>query len=722
MKRIRKITRHTLKFFIIPLVILVAVCVGSASALFYFYPKDKVLAIVTSTAEKTLKRKVTAGDIRYSLGGVRLSNVVILNSMDPADSALIKIGRLGLRFDLWSIITSRFEIKHLQIDDMDLVLSYDGTKWNLEALLNDLKSDAAQKRKDRKQKKKSADTSSTLNTIGFDNASITLESSPAVIKPLVGKYRFNGIVDISSPDEVLVKKFLVELPERRGEIESAAVKIFPLDADFAVTGDVQLNGASMNWLYRWGGLDFLPYSEVTGKINSLSVTSRGLSGNIIGTTRLKNRAAVNLNGAFKAGFRPFSLTISDAAVTTGGSSVYLKVLTVGRGTLPSFTAEKIDAQLEEIGPVIPFFPPVLYGHVEGNVVSDRLVFTGKITAKDVGVDREKKLVSGFSGTFDVTKNSFRAENIPVRIMSNDAVISAAAPEDFMKDIAVNLKIAYLDLSPKSAAENGGKKTDSGTNGETASAPESVSIPALPLRLRGAVEIGQLRKNGYDLRNIETVYECAGKKLSVPRYRFSMLDAQVTGSANVELSSSPLVETKVSIDELKVQNISSIYKQFEGRIYGNAKARLSLSFRPAEKNAIDTVTGSCEFAVTGGKVANTGIQNALGIWLDSLKYKLKDLEFNTISGSVAVDRGNVDIKSLIFNSPDVRVMVDGEILKRTELSAKLVLEFNSNFIQDIPNPAVALIQINGYKKGKWYTIPRQVKGNIPEGKYDTSEIK
>ena len=57
-----------------------------------------------------------------------------------------------------------------------------------------------------------------------------------------------------------------------------------------------------------------------------------------------------------------------------------------------------------------------------------------------------------------------------------------------------------------------------------------------------------------------------------------------------------------------------------------------------------------------------------------------------------------------------------------LVQQIRLEFNSNFIQDIPNPAVALIQINGYKKGKWYTIPRQVKGNIPEGKYDTSEIK
>ena len=202
----------------------------------------------------------------------------------------------------------------------------------------------------------------------------------------------------------------------------------------------------------------------------------------------------------------------------------------------------------------------------------------------------------------------------------------------------------------------------------------------------------------------------------------MLDAQITGSANIDLSASPLVETKLSIDDLKVQNISSLYKQAEGRIFGNARARLDLSFRPTDKNPIDTITGSCEFAVTGGKVANTGVQNALGIWLDSLKYKLKDLEFNTISGSVAVDRGNVDIRSLIFNSPDIRIMVDGKILRRTDLSAKLMLEFNSTFIQDIPNPAVALIQINGYKKGKWYTIPRQVKGNISEGKYDTSEIK
>ena len=725
MKRIKKITRHTLKFFIIPLAILIVICVGTASAVFYFYPKDKVLKIVTAKAEEMLKRKVTAGEINYSLAGVRLSNVVILNSMDSADSALIKIGRLGLRFDLLSIITKKFEIKHLQIDDMDLVLSHNGTVWNLESLLNDLKSGPVRRRKEGKTKKDEKDTS-TILTIGFDNAAVTLESAPSAIEFLKGKYLFNGVVDVSDPDAIFVRSFTVVLPENRGELESSEIKVFPLDRNFAVTGDVQLNNATMGWLYKRGGID-LPYMEVTAKINGLSVTSSDLRGTLTGTTRLKNRAAVNLTTGFKARFSPFLLTMNDSHVKTGSSEAHLRQLTAGKGIYPSFSSDSINGRLEEIGPVIPYFPVGIFGHAEGNLDCDNLVFTGRLALRDLGFDRDRKLVSGISGTLNVSRNSFKVENLPAKILSNDAVISVAAPSDLLKDIAVNAKINMLDF---------GSGEKNGTNGESAAAQETGNgadskaknsqqpgLPTLPLKVRGALEIGRVKKNGYELKDVEASFDYSGTKILIPRCRFSILDAMVMGSGTVYQSGSSLqVDTKASIDGLKVQNLGTISKEIEGRLYGNAKARVSLSFRPGEGNIADTLQGSCDFLITNGKVANTGVQNALGIWLDSLKYKLKDLEFNTISGSVSADRGNLDIKTLIFNSPDIRVMVNGDVRKKTDLNAKLVLEFNSSFLQDVPNPAVAMIQISGYKKGKWYTIPRSVKGNISEGKYETSEIK
>ena len=189
MKLIKKITRHTLKFFVIPLAAILVVGAGSAAALFYFYPKDKVLTIVTSSAEKILKRKVTAGDIRYSLRGVKVSRVVILNSMDPADQPLIQVGSIGLKFNLLSLLHNKFELSDLEINDLDLVISYQDGKWNLQSLLDDIRSG-----------KSESGVSTTLKTIGFENASIHLQSTPDFLRHLIGKYLWTGTVDITKKD------------------------------------------------------------------------------------------------------------------------------------------------------------------------------------------------------------------------------------------------------------------------------------------------------------------------------------------------------------------------------------------------------------------------------------------------------------------------------------------------------------------------------------------
>ena len=174
-------------------------------------------------------------------------------------------------------------------------------------------------------------------------------------------------------------------------------------------------------------------------------------------------------------------------------------------------------------------------------------------------------------------------------------------------------------------------------------------------------MGHLKKDNLDFKNIECAYDLSGKMLSLPRLRFEFLDATVSGSASADLAGkTPVVDTKMAFDNLKIQNLSTIEKELTGRLFGNAKGRIAVSFTPLADNPAESIKGTCDVAVTNGKVANTGIQDALGVWLDPLKYKLKDLEFNTISGNFQMDKGNVGVKTLIFNSPDIRVMVDGDV--------------------------------------------------------------
>ena len=204
----------------------------------------------------------------------------------------------------------------------------------------------------------------------------------------------------------------------------------------------------MGWLYKWGGLDFLPYDTVTGKITGVHVTANNLGGTFSGASRMTNKAAVTAKGSFTANISPVLLTISDAQAKTGRSIVHIRSLTAGRNRLPSFSANGIDAWVEEIAPMIPYFPNGLFGHIEGELSSDQLIFTGKLALENVGFNREKKILSSVNGSFTVVRNSLHAENIPAKVLSNDAVISVAAPENLMKELAVSLRFTTLDFSKK----------------------------------------------------------------------------------------------------------------------------------------------------------------------------------------------------------------------------------------------------------------------------------
>jgi hypothetical protein len=712
-KRIRKITRHTLKFFIIPLFAFFFLGIGAASALFYFYPKQKVLAIVTDAAEQTLKRKVTAEGIRYNMGGVRVSGVTVLNSMNPGDSALIRFSSIDIHFSLSSFLRNRIEITALVIHDMDLTLYYKNNAWNLKSLIDDISSAPKQAQK----KKKNSSSSIALKQIRLDHASVTLESSPAVIRSLVGRYLFTGTVDISRKDSISVLDFALTLPEGRGTIESESVAAAPLDETFSITGNAKLISASMGWLYQWGGID-LPYSIVSGTITDLKVTKDILEGTLDGRSHLSNKAELKAQGSFKAHFRPFSLSITETRIHTGSSTARVKAIHVATGAAPRFAVDQVDAQVEQIAPLIPGFPSKLYGHVSGDLSSDGSLFSGKLSLDNVGFDRESKLLSALSGEVTVSKNVFRAENLPVKILSNDATVSVAAPENLLREITVNLRSPVLNIAE-------GRTDPAGKPAQTAYQPvqrqnSHEEILLIPIRVRGNLDIGQIRKDSLILSKLECSYDFAGKILTLPRFRCSVLDATIAGSGTVDLTGiSPTVEAKLSVEDLKVQNLSIFKEEIKGRLFGSAKARASISLKPLDDDIISSIKGTCDFSVANGKVANTGVQDALGIWLDPLKYKLKDLEFNTISGSVKMDQGNFDIRTLIFNSPEIRLMVDGTIAKKTELNSKIALEFTSTFIQDLPNPA--LLRLNRYKKGRWYTIHISAKGNIPEAKYDVSEI-
>jgi hypothetical protein len=183
------------------------------------------------------------------------------------------------------------------------------------------------------------------------------------------------------------------------------------------------------------------------------------------------------------------------------------------------------------------------------------------------------------------------------------------------------------------------------------------------------------------------------------------EAASSGKGSIDYSRNyPYLELSSSFSDIKMQNIANLSDKFKNRFFGIAAGNAEIGIKlDKDEDITKSLKGKIEFNVVKGKLVDTGIQNGLGIWLSGLKDKLKDLEFNKIY-----------INSFLFDGSDIRLKLDGFLTKKLEGDIKINLEFNGDFIQDLPNPA--LIQLSKYKKGDWYHIPFHAKGDdITSGK-------
>jgi hypothetical protein len=700
-KLIKKITKGTFKYFFIPLITLSFIVILGAVALFYFFPKDKLLTMITAEGESFLKRKVLIRDISYNLRGVTLTDCSLLKSVNPADSALVSADSIALRISLTELINNKIKIRSIVIKGLNLNLVNEKEKWNLEDPINEI----AESKSEGSESK----TKTEIDYIQLENAHISVKNPPEAIKPLAGDYEFNGTLRF--PDNTLsIKDFSLRLPEARGFIESNEMIISPLGKDFKIKGTAKLTEASLGWIYKWKNIDFLPYSHATGIATELFISAKEVSGHFDGNGFIKGRPPIRTSGSFHVNNETSAFKLIDLSAQTGKTTAKVKYVNVPPKSDPSFSVSSIDGNLEELMPLIPYAPNGISGKVTGSLSIEGKSITCDISLKNGRFGEKSEIIGIPSADLSMKGNILKIENLPVLLYGQKASVSIAAPESIFKEIIANVKCNELDLNkafPVSDSQESSKSVQSKTE------PPSSEIP---LRLRGSIEAQKIIYNGYIFTKVFAVYDAAKWGVQIPRFSSQFLDATITGSSSLDFSrKSPGCDFRFTINDLKVQRLAEIKKDLEKRIFGIGQARGSFRFNPFTEKPEETLQGRIEFQITNGKVANTGIQDELGVFLESLKYKLKDLEFNRINGTINLAGKSMQFNPLVFNSPDIRLMAEGNVLQGDILDSKMTLEFNNTFIQDLPNPA--LLALNKYKKGKWFTVNFTAKGKFSEGKYD-----
>jgi hypothetical protein len=654
----------------------------------YYFPREKITQILIANLKKTLNRKISFGKINMSFSGLVVRDFKLYDGLDDESPLLAKADEFVMRFSIIPLITNKkLDLKYAGFRncELNLVFDSDGVS-NIEKLIEQI------------QKDPESNFSTSVSSVRLDKVKFNLKNPPAYLKPLTGNYIIT--TNIYFKEKTLeLDDCNLKLPEERGSL--TANLILSRSGDFSITGRADLERISLNWVYQWGNPN-LPYNMVTGKVTDIKITEKSIEGSVKASSTLKNSSdIVIVDGSCRVDLKNKTVHIFDVGGKISSSKFILnQLIFTFSGNLLNFKASNIDANISHIRPVIPDILPVkLYGFVKGGLTYDRGIMNGSITFSDAGYDQKSRLVSDINTTVNISGNTFKNANVPMKILGNNCQVSFASTEASLKKI-------YLNISSEKFEIKSGLFKDDGTNYRFAP----------PVAVSGRLDIKELIKENYRISNMHADYSITGSNIIFNAISCRLFGGGISGNGTVsfEKPGAPKTSIQIKFEGLKVQELLSSDKEFDKRFFGTASGFAKLDFIASE-NFIGTLSGKTEINIDNGKLVNTGVQKSLGIWLADLKYKLNDLEFNKIYGNMDIRGNNIIINSFIFNSPNIRLNVKGVIDKKLVATPlNFSLEFNNIFLQDIPTPAVKL-GLNKYLKGSWYIIPFVINGDLTNAK-------
>ncbi len=674
-----------IKYATVVLFILIVLAVAGTIAVYNFYPKDSVGALLTSHAQDDLKRKVTIKGLDYSLKGIVLKGVTIYDGISEKDPVFASAENAIARFSILKLITQkRFDINHIRLQKLFLNIAYTNGTSNIEKLLRDLKSEEA------------SSFSTRIDSIVLAGARISLNNPPAVLQPLAGEYTIDGRIYFNGDSYTLGDATIV-LPSKRGTMHPD-ISLVVKNGDFSITGDVDLEKCSLLWVYTWGENVSLPYHDVSAKVSGLSITSKSVEGSLRGYSTITGNRQLMVNGFCKVNIPAKTVFISNTRGSVQTSSFTIdEFLFLFDGSIKKFRISNIKTQLNDVMPILSFLPSDLFGETAGNLSFDNGKYNGALTL-NVGYKRKENLIRNLKGAAVIRDNIIDSTPFTVLIYNQPCTINLATTDGGFKTITAN--IYCKDFSYDTVADTAAKN----------SAADSFVPHALPFQANGKIEIDSLRINTFNASKAITNYQFAGSKLTLTNASCQFLGGDIRGKGAIDFSSpAPHAEIAMQFNAIKIQNFSKYSDRIKDRFFGSANGNSELSFTIGSRDDImNSLRGKLEFVIDKGKLVNTGIQDGLGVWLEDLKYKLKDLEFNKIYGNIGITGNNYQIHSFVFNAPDIRMKINGFFNRDLSGDVRIDLEFTRHFFQDIPNPAVFL-QLNKYKRDRWYVIPFQARG-------------
>ena len=683
MRRVKK------SFKIAALIVLSLLIAGAAgvSLFLYLFPKETVRALAIERAEKALKRKVTIGGIDYGIRGIYLTDVTVYDGPTDKNEVLARAGAGRVSVSLNALLKRRFDLNHISVEGLQLNIAYRKDESNLHRLLRDLAPG------------EESAFSTKLAYISLAKAKISLQNAPSSMKPLEGTYTVSGTVDISDTKKIEVSDCAIQLPEKRGALRTDSIMIATDDKGaFSLKSDLKLDNCSLAWVYLWKPSGPLPFRSFDGTVTDLVVTGEEVTGHARGSSLLSTGKLLSVDGHCRVHIPSLHTLIFNTSGESGKSAVQMKTLSIPvSGDIDRLVLTKIGVDFADVRDLVPFLPGSLYGNAAGNFSYENGTVNAELKISGASLGHRKKIIRDVNETIRISGNTFQKENISLTILDTPFRVSIATLGRNFDKLVVHAEAKEMTIDTE-------KPGDSDMN---------FSGVTIPVAVTGRVNVQKLFIDRYSFTQAFAAFSTSRKQVTVNRVSAKFMGGDLEGRGLIDFSRNAMdVETSFTFERLRVQNLAELSDKFKNRFFGTAQGRAELGFR-VEKGAgpEKTAKGRLEFTIASGKLVDTGIQNGLGVVLSEMRYKLKDLEFSRIYGNFNILGPNYYVNLFQFEAPDIRLKLDGYMNRDLAGDLKMSLEFNKNFIQDLPNPA--LLQLSQYKRGGWYIIPFKIKGNITQ---------
>lgn len=656
-----------------------------------YFPEKSIIQALNTRAETILNRKILVDDFNYSFRGVKLSNVRIIEP--DGTTSYLGAQNVEMTFSLAPILKRKLVLQDIYIQNLNLEIAYDKGEYSIGKIINALLSSDKEEAAAEEEKEEGPSFRTVFPTIHLNNSTIQVTRTEAGLAPLQGNYTFDGKIIYSKENGIDIREMMLVLPETRGTI-GGGLNIKVGDDNFHIIGGLNLDKVDIRWVYLFGGENppKLPYYLVSGQINNLDINkdyTEGTIGGLRGT--LTNGTIINIKSGYcRVPYTPRTLILRDIVASANRSNFELNNLEVVFGKSTTFEATMDNTNILD---VIIMIPPIEKSPLEG-------IYTGKLSYVKKRYNGTLTVENGafppyiedVNTTITASNSIFSVENVKATVLDNPATISIASTKSTLDSFALNLTFDTLKINQS-----------------------ETTLPILDssFKVNGIIKANTISSSNIELSDSYIGYRISPGELSIDRFKTLFQNATITGEGRIKKKGQTMRGNVISnFSNLQVQTLSTFLPKIKNRFYGLASGNLSLQFHTKGKQPVFD-TGNLDVKIAKGKLQDTGIQNGLGIVLEPLQYKLKDLEFENIYGNVAINNDRYEIHSLMFDSPNIKLSLNGNINRKNVGSMDITLLFTNQFIEDIPN--FAYPQFQKYKKGDWYMIPFEIRNqNILDG--------